>query len=317
MRHTLHTIVIAALLLATFPMSSYARNSRGNGDKAANYHFGYLSAAAGYTSLSQNIDNLSTKGSFAYLVGAGYEFRRTSFWLSVGAQYLHEQATIQLEQDIKLEHGLDDQGKEVDYYRYNTWQKDVITLQTIDVPILLGYYYNGFYVGAGAKVGLSIASTIGVTGNYELSAKYKHMDEEFHHVGWLTDYNVPEQKFDYAVPPQFSILGEIGYDLLSSVPTNKAVCHVLKLGFYFEYGLRSIRGTETMDPISINGASIQEAREKQYDVRKVTINPYYLSEATLNKRIVPYFVGVKLTYMIGGNRYATGTWHKGCQCYDF
>jgi len=307
------TSLIALLLL--LPASLHARTF-GNGSKADNFHFGYISAAAGYTSLSQNINTVTTTGDLGWLVGAGYEFRRTSFWLSVGAQYLEEKSKTSINQDVKLYNGIDETGKEVEYYRWNIAQTDQQVWRTIDVPIMLGYYYSGFYVGAGAKVGFSMGSTITVNGSYDFSAKYKLAIEEFHDVGYYKHYNMEEQTFNCQLRPQFSILGEIGYDLLSTLSTNNSVCHVLKLGFYFEYGLRSVRGQESMDAISIDGCSIQEAREKGKDVRKATLNPYYLSTATLDKRVVPYFVGVKLTYMIGGNRYTTNTWHRGCQCYE-
>jgi len=312
MRNNVHITLFIGLLLM-LPIQLAAANP---GSKADNYHFGYISASAGYTSLSQNINNLTTKGNLGYLVGLGYEFRRTSFWLSVGAQYLNEKNQTQINQDIKLEKGVDDQGKNVDYYRWIIQQTDVMTLRTIDVPIMLGYYYNGFYVGAGAKVGFSVGSTISVSGNYELCAKYQHMMEEMHNVNYYKSYTAEEKTYSYAIPPQFSVIGEIGYDLLSTMPTNQNLCHVLKIGFYFEYGVRPIQSKQTVDAIAINGASLAEAREKRYDVRKTTLNPYYTTTETAGKWVVPYYVGVKLTYMIGGNRYATGTWHKGCQCYQ-
>jgi len=306
-------LLILGLTLLVIPASMSARARRGNAD---NYHFGYISGAAGYSSLSHNMDDVATNGDFSFLVGAGYEFRHTSFWLSVGAQYLQEKATLKLNQVITLENGIDDQGRVVKYYKYDINQADEQVLHTIDVPIMLGYYYEGFYVGAGAKVGFDIGSKVNVNGGYELSAQYQRTMEEFHSVKYYTNYELPTASFDCNLRPQFSLLGEIGYDLLSSLSTKSSICHVLKLGFYFEYGLRSIRGEEAMDPISINGATIDVAREKQYDVRKTTLNPYCMSAATVNKYVVPFFVGAKLTYMIGGNRYATGTWHKGCMCYQ-
>jgi len=303
--------------MLAFSLGLQARSfSRNYSNKADNYHFGYVSAAAGYTSLSQNMNTAQTTGSLGYLVGAGYEFRHTSFWISVGAQYLQEKSKAHLENEFKLENGVDDQGRNVNYFRYTTQQTDEQVLRTIDVPILLGYYYEGFYVGAGAKVGFDIGSKITVNGSYELSAQYQHTMEEFHDVKYYKSYNLPATTFDCDLRPQFSVIGEIGYDLLSPISTNSRICHILKIGFYFEYGLRSIRGQEAMDPISINGVGIEEARSKQYDVRKTTLNPYYMSAATANAYVVPYFVGAKLTYMIGGNRYATGTWHKGCMCYQ-
>ncbi|MCQ2348826.1 MAG: hypothetical protein MJZ65_06570 [Paludibacteraceae bacterium] len=301
-------------LLASARTRSYSRSNT----QADNYHFGYISAAAGYTSISQNIDNVHTTGDLGYLVGLGYEFRRNSFWLSVGAQYMQEKSKTEIDEFsfIPSFKGLDDQGRNVDYYRYTIRQTDQQAWQTIDVPILLGYYYNGFYCGAGAKVGFSMSSSITTGGNYDLSAQYERYIGEFRQVNYYTNYPIDNRRFDCNLRPQFSLLGEIGYDLLSPMNTNSRICNVLKLGFYFEYGLRSVRPQNTLDIVSIGGKTVEEAARTGADVREATINPFYMSTATEGKWVVPYFVGVKLTYMIGGNRYATGTWHKGCMCYQ-
>jgi len=307
--------IILGLILLVNSANLYARSPYAQAD---NYHFGYISAAAGYSSLSQNISTASTTGDLGYLVGVGYEFRRTSFWLSVGAQYMQHQSKTAIDafEYIPPYKGLDDQGKNVDYYKYTIRQTDEQSWRTIDVPIQLGYYYNGFYVGAGAKVGFSMGSTITVSGGYELSALYTRYMQEFREVHYYTNYDLPKTQHNIDLRPQFSLIGEIGYDLLSPMMTNEAVCHVLKIGFYFEYGLRSVRPEGSIDVISIEGMSVEDAAKAKADVTKATLNPYYLSTATEGKRIVPYFVGAKLTYMIGGNRYATGTWHKGCMCYQ-
>lgn len=307
--------VFLGLLLLTITVGINARSPYA---KAENYHFGYISAAAGYSSLGQNISNVSTKGNLGYLVGVGYEFRHTAFWLSVGAQYMQHQSQTAIDEFTYQPafKGMDDQGKNVDYYKYTINQTDRQSWRTIDVPILLGYYYNGFYVGAGAKVGFSMGSTIVVNGSYELSAQYNRYIGEWHQVHYYGNYTVPETTYNCDLRPQFSILGEIGYDLLSPMSTRSAICHVLKIGFYFEYGVRSVRPEGSMGVINIDGMSVEEAAKSKVDVTKATLNPFYLSQASEGKYVVPYMVGVKLTYMIGGNRYATGTWHKGCMCYQ-
>ncbi|MCQ2342721.1 MAG: hypothetical protein MJZ75_04420 [Paludibacteraceae bacterium] len=308
--------VYLIFLLIIVPICLFARSRRGIDD---NYHFGYISFAGGYSSLSQNVSNVSTTGDFGYLVGLGYEFRRSSFWLSVGAQYLQEKSRTEIDEFSYIPpfKGIDDQKKNVDFYRYTIRQADQQEWKTVDVPIMLGYYYNGFYVGAGAKVGFSMSSVIRTNGEYDLSAQYEAYIDEFRNVNYYKGYVLPEQSFECQLRPQFSLLGEIGYDLLSSVMTNQRVCHVLKIGFYFEYGLRTVRPEGSMSLISIQGMTPEEAAKQGASIKEpVTLNPYYLSEATEGKRIVPYLVGLKLTYMLGGNRNAAGTWHKGCMCYQ-
>lgn len=296
----MHMKKILYIVLACLPWVGMAASGNANSD---NYHFGYVSVSAGYTSLSQNVENVSTKGGLGLIGGLGYEFRHTGFWLSAGAQFQMENSQTTVgEYSTPYYSGIDDQRKPVNY-RYVINQQDKQSWRTIDIPILLGYYISGFYVGAGAKVGFSVGST--TTGTYELIGNYPDLVGEFRNVNYYTTYSMASQTYNYPMRPQFSVLGELGYDLLSSMMTNSRICHVLKLGLYAEYGLRSVRPADAVEPVTINPENVKQAQ----------INPYYQSTMTAGQRIVPFYVGVKLTYMLGGSRTSGGTWHRGCQCY--
>lgn len=296
--------LIVFLLMCSISMMAQRYSS--NHDD--NYHFGYISAAAGYSSLSQNISNVTTKGGFAPLVGAGYEFRMHGGWCSVGVQFAQHSSTttpgeytyIPRDADGNYIGGIDDQQKRILYYQYTIRQVDKQVWHSVDIPIMAGYYNSGFYVGAGLKVGFSVASSITTSGEYSLAAQYERYHGMFKDMPqhYLGTYPVEEQKYDCTLRPQFAIIGDIGYDLLSSMQTSSKVCHMLKIGFYFEAGVRSVRPNDSYYPIQEQG-----------------ITPYYLSTQTQGKFVAPYFVGLKLTYLIGGSRSSTGTWHKGCQCY--
>lgn len=312
------------LLLLLAPIGLYARSmSRG---QYGDYHFGYISLSGGYTSLSQNISEVSTKGSWGGLIGVGYEFRMRNAWVSVGVQFQQLQSTTTVDQYdyITPYNGLDNQNpaRPVDYFRYTIQQKDKQVWRTIDIPIMAGYYNSGFYIGLGAKVGFNMGSKITTGGTYDLAAKYTEFMGEFRSTPDFTHplyhlYEVKDKEYDCKLRPQFSIIGEIGYDLLSSVSTNSTVCHMLNIGFYWECGLRSVRPSGSLDPIAIEGLSVKEAAQAQADVCNARMNPYYLSSMTEGKFIVPFYVGVKLTYLIGGSWNSTATWHKGCQCYGY
>lgn len=289
------------------------------------YHFGYVSLSAGYTSLSQNISNVSTKGNLGALIGAGYEFRMHNAWVSVGVQFQQLKSTTDVGayDYIPPYSGLDNQSpaRPVDYYRYTIQQKDKQVWRTIDIPIMVGYYNHGFYFGLGAKVGFNMGSKITTSGTYDLAAKYTEFVGEFHSTPDFTHplyhlYEVKEKEYDCKLRPQFSIIGEIGYDLLSSLSTKSTICHMLNIGFYWECGLRSVRPSDSIDPIAIEGMSVQDAAIAQADVCKARMNPYYLSTMTEGKFVVPFYVGIKLTYLIGSGWNSTATWHKGCQCYE-
>lgn len=274
-----------------------------------NYHFGYVSAGLGYTSLSYKSGDISVKGDIGYLAGLGYEFRRHHLWVSAGLQFQRLGSELDLKQYsyVPTVGGMDNLGRRVKEYRYTVNQHDKQNWMTLDIPLMVGYYNNGFYMGAGFKVAFPVHSTGTVTGTYDIDAIYDR------YVGTITDmhyyktYPYEGQADSYSLRPMFSIIGEIGYDFLALLTTNSHICHVLKLGLYFEYGLRSVKTSPLAESLTINPDNITD----------VVINPYFATESGTGKWTVPYLVGAKLTYMIGGSRSATATWHKGCQCYGY
>jgi len=304
-----HLSLISLLLLLS--VSVTARNEANIVD---HYHFGYVSVGGGYSSIVQDVPGTVITGDVALLGGLGYEFRHNSFWLSVGAQYTMERSRLKAD-NLKYDNipGIDDMGKEVKFgYYYN--QADQHNWRTIDIPLMVGYYYSGFYAGAGAKIAFSYGSFVKSSGTYRFTGTYTmsqgdHTNTitygtEGYPVGYYKPY-ATENKTTCALRPQVSVIGEVGYDVLSSMLNNSLICHVLKVGFYFECGLNTFRPIDSLDPLNINPNNAAEA----------TMNPYVLTAKTADQILSTFMVGAKLTYMIGGSRNNSGTWHKGCQCY--
>jgi len=281
------------------------------------FHFGYVSASAGYSSLYHDAANITTKGNWAALFGAGYEFRMHNGWVSAGLQFMREQSTTTPEvYTWKSPYGgYDGEGDPVDYYTYTIRQTDRLVYHTIDIPILAGYYNNGFYVGAGVKVGLSVATSFTTNGTYDLGAKYTDGIGIISGVGPYTSYTMEETKYNCSLLPQISLLGEIGYDVLSTMMSESAICHMLKIGIYAECGVNNIRPESAMDPIQLNGMNFEEAAKAKADATQGKITPYDLNTETVGKRMMPFYVGVKLTYLIGTSWSTNTTVHRGCQCY--
>ena len=299
--------LIAIIALSTMSLFSFARN-RWSLDED-NYHFGYVSASAGYTSLSYSSGNIVAKGSLGYAAGLGYEFRRHNFWVSAGLQFQRLSSTLDVNDYtyIPQSGGMDRYGQVVKEYRYTIRQQDKQEWFDLDIPVMAGYYNNGFYIGAGFKVAFPVQASGKVSGSYDIDAVYDR------YVGVLSDvheyqtYSYEGGNSKYSLRPMVSLVGEVGYDFLSLMPTSDRICHVLKLGLYAEYGLNSLKTAPLAEAVTVNPRNITEA----------TLNPYLATERGSEGRIVPYYVGVKLTYMIGGSRSATATWHKGCQCYGY
>ena len=294
------------ILLLAVSMGASARN-RWSLDED-NYHFGYVSAGAGYTSLSHNAGAMSANGNVGFLAGAGYEFRRHNFWVSAGLQFENLRSSLRLEEYVYTPPvgGMDDIGNKVNEYHYTVNQQDQQSWMSFDIPIMLGYYNNGFYIGAGIKAAFPVKSQGSVRGSYDIDAVYDEYIGTMSDIRYYRTYPYNGSR-TYGLRPMVSLIGEVGFDFMSLVTMSSTICHILKLGMYFEYGLNGIQTSPIVEPLTINPDNITD----------VQINPYFATQEGTSHRTVPYLVGVKLTYMIGGSRSATATWHKGCQCYGY
>ena len=297
--------MVSLVLLVVMSLSV---NAQRRGDD--NYHFGYISVGAGYSALSSNIKNVSNYGSWGALGGVGYEFRRAKFWMSIGAQIQILNSSCDIAEFTYTQVGKDDQGRDVDFH-YLVNQTDKQRWTSIDVPLLLGYYYQGFYVGFGAKVGFSYRSSVTSSGQYELRGDYhRYAGEDFKE---MPDHRYGKYDFsgkqEIKLLPRGAVMAEIGYDVLATRRTNSLTCTILKIGMFFEYGVNSL--------IAVPEKSKPRIVVSENDPTSATVYPYYLTAITKSDRVMPYFVGLKLTFMVGGSRTGgSGTWHRGCQCYD-
>lgn len=291
------------------------------------YHFAYASASIGYTSLEEGIKHVTPIGGLGNQVGIGYEFRYQNFWLSVGGQ-LNWIRTQNLLESYTVDHNIEWQNaiphshqnnggpaNLVGVAHYQVSQQDDMNVMMVDVPLLLGYYYQGFYIGAGAKVGFGLDTKISAKGSYDLTA-----DATLNGVPYYsTPFDLGKYDFQTEQPirfaPQVSICGETGFDVLSMMPTRSPFCHVLKVGFYFEVGVNSMVRpiSESAHLMTYNG----QAPTTGTPANQVEFNPYYTSGMTEPQRVAPFYTGFKVTYMFGGNKNSNhGVAHRGCQCYE-
>ena len=317
--------IVAAVIVLTMSMSMSGQSFKRHEnpfDSGDDYHFGYVSGSIGYSMLHTSVANAVPVGSAGGAVGIGYEFRNSGLWVNVGVQMSFHRSSLRLNDydtynaslpynspEYDRFRGVDTQGKPA-VFHYRVSQTDEITWNYIDIPMLVGYYVKGFHVGAGLKVSYAVNPTTHSTGVYNLSAS----NEGYYPLRFenMPDRGYTDYKFDNTIANQLnvgvSLIGEIGYDLLSSVPSRSRICNVLKLAFYVEYGLNNqLRVTETP-------AYRVEIPDKN-DATKAVINPYF-NTIDQSARTVPFFTGVKLTYMIGGSRTARAGLHHGCMCYQ-
>lgn len=311
-------VLAATTVSAQFRYRGYTRGMMGG----ENFHFAYLSFGVGYSSLVENLPEMDPTGGFGWNVGAGYEYRNNAFWLSIGlgVSQHHSTADINWEEDIVFK-----QFKAIDRYGngftpvfHDVKQADTHEITFVDIPLLLGYYTKGFHVGVGPKVGFGAQSKLHTSGSFELRGRYEKFAEDI--------YGIPDRGFtnyDYEgesklqMIPEISLCGEIGYDVLSRMWTKNPMCHILKVSFYFEYGLNSlIQPLNKNEHLVIDGKVPVPGRE--YNLTKAGFQPYLGSCTTGNPMVFPFYTGARITYMIGGSQHGgRKMMHQGCSCYDF
>lgn len=301
---------ITLLLFAALALSVHARSHQRYGglNTADNYHFFYVSGCAGYTMLSTTMLNSSCEGQWKGNFGLGYEFRNNGLWSSVGLQLGMHGSTLRVDDYLVHMSGAATNRDEVTL-QYAVQQVDEHQWKSLDIPVMVGYYKYGFYVGGGLKLGYYLSPKVRSHGQFELSGTHNRYGIEFknmpNHGYTMYDY---DQTHVTKLRPQLALIGEIGYDLLSSVPTRSAICNVLKLGFYFEYGLNSM--------VAPSSSSAMIAPVGQ-DATNVNVFPCLNTGIRKEDRVVPFLTGIKLTYVIGGSRTAhRGVLHHGCMCYQ-
>ena len=300
-------LAVAVMMLSSMAASAQYRGGYGSGGD--NYHFGYLTGGVGYTSLQAAVPDFTPKGGVGGFVGLGYEFRNNGLWLSVGAQFgFHRSKAEITDMQTNDLNGYDQQGKEITLH-YDLTEKDQQRWTFVDIPIMVGYYFHGFHIGIGPKVGYALSSKVRSEGTYNITATYNLYN------GVMADMpNHNYTNYEYSsdgkanLNPLISIVGEVSYDVLSTVSTRSTLCNILRVGFYFEYGLNNL-----VSPNSSN----QRIEIIDNDATKVKVNPYLASGLTESHRVVPFFTGLKITYLIGGSKTVRyGGYHKGCHCYN-
>lgn len=303
------------LLIATSVSAQSFRKHHSPFEDGDDFHFGYVSGSVGFSMLQTQIPSAMPVGDIGGTVGLGYEFRNSGLWANVGVQLSFHHSSLRLDEyDTRREadqtpyKGLDTQGKPATFH-YRVNQTDEIQWNYLDIPMMVGYYIRGFHVGGGLKISYALNPTTHVKGVYNLSATNEEYNVTFEN---MPDRGYKDYEFDERMANKLnvgvSLIGELGYDLLSSLPTRSRLCNVLKLSFYFEYGLNNqLRTTETPQP--------RVEIPDPMNATKATIHPLMNTYAN-PARTVPFYTGVKLTYMIGGSRTARVGFHHGCMCYN-
>lgn len=265
------------------------------------HHIGVV-GGLGYGILKDKNPEVSSVGNVCGLFGVEYEMRVNGFWLAFGPefQYLSGKTLFNTTgTDVMI---LDTYGVEAIYHYDFDKGEDFQRIIYVNLPITIGYYYRGFYLGVGVKCGYGLYGSENTNLRYTTTGTYEDYIDDFqqmmnHSYGTYSSKVSRELQNTYKV----SVLGEFGYDVLSWYRNQyRSITSGFKISLCIEYGLNNIiRGTYDTPLYIFNN---QNAAELQ-------LNPYYSSRAGDAHKINPFYAGVKLTWL-----WCVKT--KTCKCYE-
>ena len=299
MKKSLHVIgallVTVALLCHSASVSAATKFKASSKQRTQVEHLITAGASVGYSTLLENYDDLETIGKVGGTFGVGYELHFNKFLFSAGleAQYVTADATFELpDMQRKI---IDTQGKTATMNYAFEPIEEAHRLLYVSIPVMVGTYYEGFYFGLGAKVGLAVSPVTNMNVKYETSGIYGEYIDDFS--GMLNHgygpYSYTKGYKNEKMPVRGSVIAEIGYDVLHTARTrDERKRNGLRIAAVCEYGLNNTFNTkEPAESIMINKDNANE----------VTVLPYYPSHDISGHRVSNLYAGVKLTWTFSGS----------------
>ena len=255
-------------------------------------HYLSLSGSVGYYSLLEDIPDVQTRGGASGALGIGYELRYNKFWLGAGVDMQYGSSTMTTA-GYSIDRTIyDTQGKAVQYHYNVLSHTDTQHNLRVGMPLLVGFYTNGVYGGAGVRVSIVPYTFTTPSMTYITRGSYDKYIDDFEDMPnhFYTEYTT-RGRSELKLLTQASVIAELGYDILNKERMNSyALCSVLKVALYAEYGLNScMRGVTS--------------ESETYDVDKsnpslLIPSSYYAHKDLRQSRIVPLFVGIKVTFLL-------------------
>ncbi len=252
-----------------------------------------LYVGGGYPFVFDDFVETQSLGKFSGDLGLSYGFRLNNFWFECGAEYqLHESVAEYAVSgtDVLM---YDTQGKEMLFHYKFDRAIDQQNFNMISVPVILGYYNSGFYIGGGPKVGFGIGLVEKSDLYYTTSATYNQYIEDF--IGMPDHYYATYQEscketlnFNF----RLGALVEIGYDFLELMNSKRKNYSSLRFSVFAEYMFLNLK--------SDNASSLLYNIDET-NPTKIQLLPFYYVKASGDSKATPFhsvIVGAKLSWMI-------------------
>ncbi len=265
-------------------------------------HYFTLSVTGGYSSFLHAIPKSSPCGFVGGGFGLGYEYRKKSFYMSIGLDAMSLNSVTKVNNYESSVEAFDTENELVTYnYRFNEW-KDNQYSAYVNMPLIFGYNSKTLYVGAGIKFGMPIWGSTKTYAQYSTAGVYEQYIGEFENIPnhFYSDYESTAAPEDLVLGPNFAAIFEIGGNVWTRKPKKRGDGQiVIKLGAYVEYGCMNIlKKTPYRDDFVIDPANVSQ----------ITMTPLFNSTASLNQSLTPLYVGIKATFLFEVKK------QKRCSC---
>jgi hypothetical protein len=264
---------------------------------AVNRDFGLTNSVAihlggGYPFVFDDFAETTNLGRYSASLGVSYMFKMyNGFWFDAGLEYQEQVAMSTYNMSGTDVLVYDTQGKEMMFhYKFNSTY-DYQYFNVINLPIVVGYFYKGFYIGAGPKIGMCVNILETSEVNYTTSSSYNQYIEDFE--GMPNHYNATyTTKCKERLLPslKLSAVFEMGYDFLVKLNSNNY--HTLKFSLF---------GEVSMFDLKSNSNNLLLYRIDQENASYLQLAPFYYTKSTNGNRVVSLYsaiVGLKLSWII-------------------
>lgn len=257
---------------------------------------------AGYARLFHNVPDVKHLGGGGLSIGGLFEYESGYFMLQTGAglafrQYndsvhdVHYDNLLYgaLTTDIRWNTIIDSYGVPVDVLYYDfARRRDVARTLSVQIPLLLGANFDGFYFLAGPKINFSFwgqtVMACDATSTADYSSRYIGMYTEMDNHGYRHD--VP---LKYTGPALWNIRfnlmasAEIGWEFYLGV-------NHLRIAAYADYGLLSVSPSSGNQFVSV-------PYDTKFNFETFSFNHVYTTAEAADCRMNEFSCGIKFTYL--------------------
>ena len=294
---------IGLLLLFIIVPSSVMAGKDEFGNQYGNIHYFSLSGGIGYSTIFEDFQEWKTVGSVGGTLFAGYELRVNHFSFNTGLEMQYLSAQSLLAQSGFNSYFKDSQGKDFEYQCDFNRVWDMQHFLFGNVPIMVGYFQNGFYINAGLKLGCCIWSKEMITANYTTKGIYEQYIDPFKQMEShkYSNFQTSASAKLPATKIKASVCAEIGYDIFAwARKANSTERQGLKFGLFAEYGLNNITVTDVDQPI-------YSVDPKDYS--QLILTPFYSARSAKAHRAIPFYAGIRVTWLLSLGQ-------RNCDCHN-